>query len=89
MPIALLQTKHMHLADKTEDMLIEFFDADNGMVGSKDTTVMSAAERQTHCAAPQPVYKTGTVHSRSIVALMPSRAAYALAVCPVDDTDCN
>ena len=87
MPIARSQTKHMHLADITEDILIDFFDADNGMVGSKDTTDMRVAERQTHCAAPQPVYKTGTLHSRSIVDLIPSRAAYA--VCPVEDTDCN
>jgi hypothetical protein len=77
----------MNLTDTTEEILIEAWDTEGGMVGCNDITDMRNAERQTHCAAPQPAYNTGSPHARSISALMLSRAKYA--DCSEDDTDCS
>jgi hypothetical protein len=47
--------EYADLIDAIAEMLMEVFDVDSGIVGSKETTDMFHADRQTHCAALQPV----------------------------------
>ena len=79
--------RYMNLTDIIADILIAVFDVEMGIVGSNDTTDKFDAERQTHCAAPQPVYNTGKLHSRSIVALISFSAADD--DCSTEDIDCR
>jgi len=77
----------LNLTDTIAEILIAVFDADMGIVGSNDTTNKFDAERQMHCAAPQPVYNTGKLHARSMLALISSRAAGG--DCCAEEIDCR
>ena len=70
-----MQNRGLNLAETMAEVLIDVFDIVNGVVGRSETTDMFDAERQTHCAAPQPVYNTGKLHSLLMSALIVSRAA--------------